>query len=129
MRGWDHPVQTADRVRGLTSSEVEARLRVDGANELVRRRGSTLPRRVFEQLVNPLALLLWIAAVLAWPTNGSTLAIVIVAVILLNAAFALFQEHQAERAVDALRQYLPVMSTVIRDGVRAERRLVEPRGR
>ena len=106
------------RPAGLTQAEVENRLRLDGPNELVRRGGSTLPQRVLEQLVNPLALLLWVAALLSWATGSRTLAIVIVAVILLNAVFALVQERQAERAVEALREYLPVTATVVRDGTR-----------
>ena len=106
------------RPAGLTQEEVENRLRLDGPNELVRRGGSTLPQRVLAQLVNPLALLLWVAALLSWLTESRTLAIVIVAVILLNAVFALVQERQAERAVEALREYLPVTATVVRDGTR-----------
>ena len=60
------------------------------------------------------------AAALAWPTSGSTLAIVIVGVILLNASFAVLQERQAVRAVEALRAYMPAHSTVIRDGRRQQ---------
>ena len=40
------------------------------------------------------------------------------AVIVLNAAFAFAQERQAERAVEALRAYLPQQATVRRDGER-----------
>ena len=36
--------------------------------------------------------------------------------IVLNAGFAFVQEPQAERAVEALRRYLPPQATVIRDG-------------
>ena len=36
----------------------------------------------------------------------------------LNAAFAFVQERHAERAVEALRRYLPAQATVIRDGRR-----------
>jgi calcium-translocating P-type ATPase len=43
-------------------------------------------------------------------------AIAIVVVILLNAAFAFTQELQAERAVEALRQFLPPRARVLRDG-------------
>ncbi len=64
--------------------------------------------------------MLWVAAALAWPTSGVTLAIVIVGVILLNAAFAIAQERQAVRAVEALRAYIPARAIVIRDGVRQE---------
>ena len=47
------------------------------------------------------------------------LAAAIVAVIVLNAAFAFVQERQAEKAVEALRRYLPQQATVRRDGARS----------
>jgi magnesium-transporting ATPase (P-type) len=103
---------------GLSAAEAAHRLAVEGANELVSRRRSTLPGEILSQLTHPLALLLWVAAALAWPTSGPTLAAVIVGVILLNAAFAVLQERQAVRAVAALRAYMPARSTVIRDGRR-----------
>ncbi len=106
--------------RGLSAAEAAHRLAVDGPNALVSHRRSSLPGEIAAQLTHPLALLLWVAAVLAWPTSGSALAIVIVGVILLNAAFAVLQERQAVRAVEALRAYMPARSTVIRDGRRQQ---------
>jgi magnesium-transporting ATPase (P-type) len=70
--------------------------------------------------VHPLALLLWAAAALALAAGLSTLAGAIVAVVVLNALFAFWQEQQAERAVEALGAYLPPHATVVRDGVRRE---------
>jgi calcium-translocating P-type ATPase len=43
-------------------------------------------------------------------------AIAVVIVIVLNAAFAFFQERQAERAVEALQDFLPPKAEVVRDG-------------
>ncbi len=116
--GQGRPGEPDRRNRGLTQAEAERRLRLDGPNVLVRREGSELPRRVLEQLANPLALLLWVAAALSAATEGRTLAVVIVGVILINAVFALFQERQAERAVEALRAYMPATAPVIRDSIR-----------
>lgn len=59
------------------------------------------------QFTHPLALVLAVAAVLAWVSGSPTLAVAITAVIGLNAAFAFFQEVQAERAVEALAAFLP----------------------
>ena len=72
------------------------------------------------QLTHPLALLLWVAAALSAATGSTTLAFVILGVIALNAAFAMLQEQQAERAVEALSAYLPPVATVFRDGVRRD---------
>jgi P-type E1-E2 ATPase len=70
------------------------------------------------QLLHPLALLLWLAAGLSLVAGTVALAVAIVVVILLNAAFAFLQEQQAERAVEALAAYLPARTTVLRDGRR-----------
>ena len=56
----------------------------------------------------------------------AALAIAIVVVIVLNALLAFAQEQQAERAVEALKRYLPPRATVIRDG---GARVVEARRR
>jgi calcium-translocating P-type ATPase len=106
--------------QGLSGREAARRLVAHGPNELQRRRTRQWPRELARQLTHPLALLLWVAAVLALVGVSGVLAAAIVAVILLNAFFAFFQERQAERAVEALAQYLPQRATVQRDGRRLE---------
>jgi len=108
--------------QGLGSREAERRLIAYGANELRRRGGTRWPGQLLRQLTHPLALLLWVAAVLAFVAALPVLGAAIFAVILLNALFAFAQERQAERAVEALRRYLPQESAVLRDG---RRQLVE----
>ena len=56
------------------------------------------------------------AAVLAWAAGIVAVAIAIVVVILINAVFAFIQEMQAERAVEALAEFLPSQAKVVRDG-------------
>lgn len=102
--------------RGLSADEVEARLLQYGRNELTERRDDPLWRAVLAQLTHPLALLLIAAAALSFASNSMTMGWAIVAVVVLNAAFALQQERQAERAVAALRALVPHQATVIRDG-------------
>jgi calcium-translocating P-type ATPase len=102
--------------QGLPSREVQRRLIVYGPNELVRQAGHRLWRELLRQFTHPLALLLWAAAGLAWLGGIVAVALAIVVVIVLNAFFAFLQEMQAERAVEALKDYLPQHSTVVRDG-------------
>ncbi|MGW7456285.1 cation-translocating P-type ATPase [Streptomyces sp. NPDC054797] len=101
---------------GLSGREAARRLAVYGPNEVRRTSGSPLWREVVAQLVHPLALLLWAAAGLAFVAGIGVLGWAIVAVIMVNAAFALLQERQAERAVETLARYLPEHALVIRDG-------------
>ena len=106
------------RPEGLSSREAERRLVAYGPNELRRRGGRRWPRQLAKQFVHPLALLLWLAAALAFVAGVPTLGGAIVAVIFLNALFAFAQERQAERAVEALTRYLPQQAAVRRDGKR-----------
>ena len=102
---------------GLSAREAERRLLSHGPNLLERRKGRSWPGELARQLTHPLALLLWGAAALAEIAGITPVAIAVVIVIALNAAFAFVQELQAERAVEALQAYLPPQAKVRRDGV------------
>ncbi|MFF0341652.1 cation-translocating P-type ATPase [Kribbella sp. NPDC004875] len=117
------PREPADRLfrdlrttaNGLTGREAQRRLEAYGPNELTRRQGNGWAGELGRQLTHPLALLLWLAAVLAAVGGTGVLAAAIVVVISLNAGLAFAQERQAERAVEALAAYLPALATVVRD--------------
>ncbi len=107
---------------GLSPEEARQRLVRYGPNSLQVKTVS-LTRRFFRQFIHFLALLLWIAAALAFsaehlhPGEGmATLGWAILGVIIVNAVFAFFQEYKAERAVQALRQLLPPHAWVLRSG-------------
>ena len=104
------------RPEGLPEREAARRLVAYGPNELVRRGGRHWPVQLWRQLTHPLALLLFLAAALAFAGSTAVLGFAVLAVIALNALFALLQERQAERAVEALGAYLPQQASVRRDG-------------
>jgi calcium-translocating P-type ATPase len=106
------------RPGGLRSREAARRLVAYGPNELERRGGAHWPAQLARQLTHPLALLLFLAAGLAFLAGTLVLGLAVLAVIVLNAIFAFVQERQAERAVEALRGYLPQQAAVRRDGRR-----------
>ncbi|MGW5398145.1 cation-translocating P-type ATPase [Streptomyces sp. NPDC003952] len=101
---------------GLSAREAERRLAVYGPNEVRRKGHTSLGRELVRQLIHPLALLLWAAAVMAFVADIRVLGIAIVAIVLVNAAFALVQERQAGQAVETLAKYLPEHAMVMRDG-------------
>ncbi len=108
------------RETGLSSVEAARLLGEYGPNELRRRGGLRWPRQLARQIVHPLALLLWAATGLAWIAGTPVLTAAIAAVVIVNAAFAFVQERQAERAIEALSEYLPDRAEVIRDGARVK---------
>jgi magnesium-transporting ATPase (P-type) len=101
---------------GLSQREAIRRLEVIGPNQLSRRGGRRWPGELIHQFTQPLAVLLAVAAALAWASGTPRLTGAIVAVIFLNAGFAFAQEMQAERAVEALAAFLPERARVRRDG-------------
>jgi calcium-translocating P-type ATPase len=105
-------------VGGLSDEEAARRLTETGPNVLTSAPGRSLVTEVLRQLTHPLALLLWLAAVLALATQGPTLGVAILGVIGLNAAFAVIQERHAEHAVAALAAYLPPQAMALRGGRR-----------
>ena len=112
-----------DPERGLTRDEAARRLAESGPNELRSTARNPLWRRVLAQFTDPLIVLLLAAvaiSLIAWFLEGAEGlpidAIVIVAIILLNAALGLIQEARAENAVAALSVMTRAQSTVLRDG-------------
>lgn len=102
----------------LTTAEAQRLRVVHGPNALP---AAPRPRAwlmLAKQLTHFFALLLWAAAVLATLAGMPALGGAIVVVIVFNGVFAFAQEYRADRAVDRLRDLLPVNTVVRRDGRR-----------
>ncbi|HUY61610.1 MAG TPA: cation-transporting P-type ATPase, partial [Candidatus Dormibacteraeota bacterium] len=101
---------------GLSTAEAAARLERDGPNRLPLPAPEPTWRKAGRQLAHFFALMLWVAAFLAVVAGMPQLGAAIVAVIVINGAFAFGQEYRAEHAAERLRDLLPRRATVIRDG-------------
>ena len=108
---------------GLTAAEAQKRLREYGPNCIEEVRGEPEWRRFLQEFTHFFALILWVAAALAFfaesrgPGEGMwQLGVAIVAVILINGSFSFWQEYRAEQAIAALRKLLPQVVKVMRDG-------------
>ena len=117
----------SDAVRGLTRAEAERRLAEHGLNRLKSAPETPWWRRLAEQFQNVLVLILLAATVISmaeWllqdprETVLPYEAIVILAIVVLNALLGFFQEARAERSVRALMALAAPESTVVRDGER-----------
>ncbi len=101
---------------GLTVEQVELSRVQHGPNTLPEPLRPSSLRRLVGQLIHFFALMLWVAATLAFIAGMPQLAVAIIAVLMLNAVFAFIQESRADRAAERLRSLLPTTVTVIRDG-------------
>jgi calcium-translocating P-type ATPase len=107
---------------GLAAPEAARRLAEFGPNRIEAVRGRPLWLRFLGEFAHFFAVILWVAAALAFfaetrnPGEGmGELAAAIVAVIVVNGAFSFWQEYRAERALAALRRLLPPQARALRD--------------
>ena len=113
--------------QGLSSEEAAKRLEANGKNALKAAKQKSLVRKFFEQLAEPMTIILLVAAVVsaameiytgivenhfAFPTD----VVIILAVVLINAILGVIQESKAEKAIEALQEMSKAQSKVLRDG-------------
>jgi potassium/sodium efflux P-type ATPase len=101
---------------GLSQIEAQSRLEKFGANELPEPAHRPLWLRFADQLTHFMALLLWIAGILAFISRTPELGWAVWSVIWINAIFSFWQEFQAEKALSALKKVLPMQVKVYRNG-------------
>ncbi|MBX3251693.1 MAG: HAD-IC family P-type ATPase [Myxococcales bacterium] len=105
-----------DPKSGLAPEEAERRLERDGPNKMTARGGKSTLRRLLDQFVQPLIVILIVAAFVSFALGDVVDAIVIGAVVLVNALIGFFQEHRAEQAIAALDAMVVTEASVIRGG-------------
>lgn len=110
---------STDCVRGLTQSEVGARLKI-GKNRIPPPAPDTVLARIFRQLASPIAFVLLLAALATAFISHYTDAIIIAVALLVNVAIGIFQEGRAGKAFSALAKEEAPRAVVIRDGERKE---------
>lgn len=108
-----------DAEKGLDAKKVAERVEKYGPNRLREQDKKSLAKRILEQLNDPLILILVVAMAVSMMLYEFGDAIIIVAVIVLNAAVGIIQEGKAGRAVEALKKISRPRTVALRDGVRA----------
>jgi Ca2+-transporting ATPase len=101
---------------GLSAEAVATRRHKYGANVLVEPKRRSAPMVFAAQFADVTILVLIGAAIVSGVVGEPSDAIVILAVVLLNAALGAFQELRAERAMAALKQMAAPTSKVLRAG-------------
>jgi Ca2+-transporting ATPase len=103
---------------GLTTAEAEKRLKQYGQNQLREAPRPSFWALMWRQLSSFVVVLLIIASIISALLGDYVEAIVIMAIVLLNAALGIIQEQRAEQALAALKKLAAPDAQVIRDGVR-----------
>ncbi len=106
-----------DPERGLTSEQAAARLTEQGPNELVQMGGRSPWRILWEQLSGAMVVLLLVAVVVSLVLHEYVDAVVILAIVLINAVLGFVQDYRAEKALAALKKLSVPIVRVRRDGV------------
>lgn len=102
--------------QGLTAQQVEERLSLYGKNIIQEPTPPPWWSKLVIHTIHPMAILLWVAGILALIVGEVSLAFVIWLVIIVNAAFSFWRERRASVAIASLKELLPSYSRVLREG-------------
>ncbi|HEY4720570.1 MAG TPA: HAD-IC family P-type ATPase, partial [Anaerolineae bacterium] len=105
---------------GLTSAEAANRLQRFGPNELLEKPSTPFWRLVLDQLNSFVVILLIVASVVSALLGDEVEAVMILAIVVLNAVLGVVQEGRAEAALAALKKMAAPEAEVIRDGHRQQ---------
>lgn len=119
-QGKDETLEALQSSReGLSTAEAQKRLDEYGHNELEEGQKRGLLAKFLDQFKDLMIIILLVAAALSVITEGTeglTDALIILAVVILNAAFGVYQEGQAEAAIEALKDMSSQIARVRRNG-------------
>ena len=109
----------ADPRRGLSAPDARARLETYGPNTLKGKPPRPLLLRLWDQLKDPMILVLLGAAALSlWSSGGEDWldSAIILLIVVVNAIISISQENSAQKALEALQGMSAPMARVLREG-------------
>ncbi|KQQ85438.1 cation-transporting P-type ATPase [Arthrobacter sp. Leaf137] len=101
---------------GLTTEQAAELLKRAGPNVLPGEKPVPQWRKLWAELTHFFALMLWVAAALAFVADMPQLGVAIIVVVIVNGVFAHIQQERAQHAAARLRGLLPADVRVRRDG-------------
>ena len=114
--------QSSNAETGLSGAEAASRLASVGPNKLDEEEKTPMWKRFFEQMADPMVIMLLVAAAISVITGfiqGEPEwadAVIILSVVILNSVLGVVQEAKSEQALEALQEMSAAQSKVMRDG-------------
>ena len=114
--------QSSNAETGLSAAEAASRLASVGPNKLDEEEKTPMWKRFFEQMADPMVIMLLVAAAISVITGfiqGEPEwadAVIILSVVILNSVLGVVQEAKSEQALEALQEMSAAQSKVMRDG-------------
>ena len=107
---------SVDIRKGLSKDEVDKRINKYGRNELKEKEREPIWVKILKQFKDFLIIILIIASIVSGLVGEISDAIVIIAIVIINAVLGDVQEGKAEKALDALKKMSAPNARVCRDG-------------
>ena len=105
---------------GLSQEEAEARLESRGPNVVMKEKHRTWLMRLWDNVKNPLVILLIILGIVSYATGDIRAAVIILVMVLLGIILRFFQEQRADHAAAELEAMVSTTASVLRGGSRVE---------
>lgn len=108
--------QTFNLEKGLTDEQVIQNREKYGQNKLDEGKKDSLLKLFINQFNNSMIIILMVASVISFFLDEKADALIILAIVLLNAILGVLQENKAEKALAALKELAAPLTKVIRNG-------------
>ncbi|RUP00439.1 magnesium-translocating P-type ATPase [Hyphomicrobium sp.] len=118
---WTVPLDAAfselrSQPSGLSSVAAAERLKREGPNLVNARARRSLWSKALRRVLEPLTAILLLSAAISGMAGDWQSFIIIVLIVALSIGLDIYQENEAEAAIDALKKSVAVTATVLRDG-------------
>ncbi|GAA0789707.1 magnesium-translocating P-type ATPase [Hathewaya limosa] len=107
-------------IKGLTDEEAVKRLNKYGANDINKEKKSSLIKKFFNNIKNPLVILLGVLALTSYITGDKKSTIIMIAMVFLGVILKFIQETKADNSAQKLKDMVTTKATVIRNGYEKE---------